>query len=85
MRHIVVAITGASGVRYGMRLLEAVHGAGVDLTIAVSKGGARVLEIEEGVRVDPSAPDASVLVKRSRRKGSAAVNARIRGDWAFGS
>src|SRR5882724_7657708 len=35
MKHLVVAITGASGVRYALRLLEVVHGAGVDLTIAV--------------------------------------------------
>ena len=62
MTHLVVAITGASGVRYGLRLLEVVHAEGIELTVAVSRGGARVLEIEEGVRVDPEALDAAQLV-----------------------
>lgn len=52
-RHYVVAITGASGVRYGLRLLEVLRAGGHRLTVAVSRGGQRVLEIEEGRRVDP--------------------------------
>ena len=62
MTHLVVALTGASGMRYALRLLDVVHGAGLRLTLAVSRGGARVLEIEEGLRVDPAAPDAAVLL-----------------------
>lgn len=53
MSHFVVAITGASGVRYGLRLVEVLRAGGHRLTLAVSRGGQRVLEIEEGVRVDP--------------------------------
>jgi 4-hydroxy-3-polyprenylbenzoate decarboxylase len=56
VRHVVAALTGASGVRYGLRALGALRGAGLRLTVAVSRGGARVLEIEEGVRVDPEDP-----------------------------
>jgi 4-hydroxy-3-polyprenylbenzoate decarboxylase len=84
LKHIVVAITGASGVRYGMRLLEAVHGAGVDLTIAVSKGGARVLEIEEGVRVDPEKPDASALFRVKKGRGAPTVRTLALSDIAAG-
>lgn len=82
MKSLVVAITGASGVRYGLRLLEVVHAAGVDLTIAVSKGGARVLEIEEGVRVDPQAPDAKALLRT--KKGGASVRTVALDDIAAG-
>lgn len=56
MSHWFVALTGASGVRYGLRTLDALRAAGVRLTVAVSPGGARVLEIEEGRRVDPESP-----------------------------
>jgi len=60
--HLVVALSGASGVRYGLRLLRVVHAAGVRTTVIVSTGAARVAEIEEGVRLDPEAPDARVLL-----------------------
>jgi flavin prenyltransferase len=73
VKHLVVAISGASGVRYGLRVLEVVHGAGVAITLAVSPGGARVLEIEEGIRVDPARPDAGLLVRQ--RRGGPAVRA----------
>lgn len=56
MSRFVVAVTGASGVAYGRRLIEALRASGHDLVLAVSRGGQRVLEIEEGVRVDPEDP-----------------------------
>ncbi len=62
MTHLVVALTGASGVRYGVRLVRAVVAAGLDVTLAVSAGGARVAAIEEGLRLDPEAPDPRVLL-----------------------
>ena len=62
MKHLVVAISGASGVCYGLRLLRVVRDMGIRLTVAVSRGGARVLEIEEGLRVDQEAPDARLLL-----------------------
>jgi len=62
VKHVVVAITGASGARYGLRLLEVLRAEGVAVTVAVSKGGARVLELEEGRQVDPARPDVAALV-----------------------
>lgn len=62
MTHLVVALSGASGVCYGLRLLRVLHAGGVRLTVLVSRGGARVLEIEEGLRVDPEAPDVRLLL-----------------------
>jgi 4-hydroxy-3-polyprenylbenzoate decarboxylase len=54
--HWIVAVTGASGVRYGLRTIEVLRAAGARLTLGVSRGGARVLEIEEGRRLDPESP-----------------------------
>lgn len=55
-QHWMVAVTGASGVCYGLRTVEVLRDAGHRLTLAVSRGGARVLEIEAGRRVDPEEP-----------------------------
>jgi len=62
VKHLVVALSGASGVRYGLRLLRVVHAAGVKTSVIVSVGAARVAEIEEGVRLDPEAPDPRALL-----------------------
>jgi 4-hydroxy-3-polyprenylbenzoate decarboxylase len=57
----VVGLCGASGARYGLRLLRALVAAKQEVALVVSTGGARVLEIEEGIRVDPERPDAEAL------------------------
>ena len=62
MKHLLVAFSGASGIRYGTRLLRVVHDQGIRVTAAVSNGAARVAEIEEGLRLDPENPDARVLL-----------------------
>jgi 4-hydroxy-3-polyprenylbenzoate decarboxylase len=84
VRHLVVAVTGASGVRYALRLLEVVHAEGIDVTLAVSRGGARVLEIEEGLRVDPQAVDAAALVRLRKGRGASAVRTVALDDVAAG-
>ena len=58
----VVGIGGASGARYGLALIHALVDGGQDVALVVSRGGARVLEVEEGVRVDPEKPDPEALV-----------------------
>jgi 4-hydroxy-3-polyprenylbenzoate decarboxylase len=60
--HWIVAVTGASGTRYGLRLIEVLRAGGARLSLAVSRGGARVLEIEDGVRVDPEQPSSVALL-----------------------
>jgi 4-hydroxy-3-polyprenylbenzoate decarboxylase len=57
----VVGLCGASGARYGLATLRALVAAKQEVALVVSRGGARVLEIEEGLRVDPEAPDVEVL------------------------
>ena len=58
----VVGICGASGSRYGLRLLRALVDARQEVALVVSQGGARVLEVEEGIAVDPARPDPDLLV-----------------------
>ena len=60
----VVALSGASGSRYGLDLLRALVEAEQEVSLVVSRGGARVLEVEEGIRVDPANPDPELLVPR---------------------
>ncbi len=62
MKHLIVAISGASGIRYGVRLLRVVHAAGIRVTLAVSSGAVRVAGIEEGLQLDCEDPDPRVLL-----------------------
>jgi 4-hydroxy-3-polyprenylbenzoate decarboxylase len=61
----VVAICGASGVKYGLMLLKVLVGTRQEVSLVVSRGGARVLQIEEGIAVDPEKPDPEALVPGS--------------------
>lgn len=47
---IVVAITGASGAAYGLRLLEVLLGAGCEVHLTISPSGKAVLEHELGLK-----------------------------------
>lgn len=49
-RHLVVALTGASGAIYGLRLAEELLRADVELTMLVSRAGFAVLEEEAGLQ-----------------------------------
>jgi len=51
-RNIVVAITGASGVTYSVRLLEVLLAAGCDVHLVISAAGRCVLEHELDLSVD---------------------------------
>jgi 4-hydroxy-3-polyprenylbenzoate decarboxylase len=61
----IVAIGGASGVRYGLMLLKVLVGTRQEVSLVVTPGGAKVLEIEEGLSIDPAKPDPEVLVPGS--------------------
>lgn len=47
---VTLAITGASGAPYAVRLLEVLNGAGVPVRLVVSRTGWRLLEEEAGIR-----------------------------------
>jgi 4-hydroxy-3-polyprenylbenzoate decarboxylase len=48
---VVVALSGASGTRYGRRLVQVLARAGVAVDLIVSRAAQQVLEQEEGIRV----------------------------------
>ena len=50
--HIVVAITGCSGVVYGIRLLEACNELGIETDLIVSRAAEQILGLELGKKVD---------------------------------
>ncbi len=52
MTDVVLAITGASGVAYGIRLLEVLLSTGRTVHLTVSPSGAQVIEHELGLRVN---------------------------------
>lgn len=80
-----MALTGASGARYGLRTLEVLRESGLRLTVAVSRGGARVLEIEEGRRVDPEdAASVASLVPAGDGGGPGEVRGVALSDVAAG-
>ena len=49
---IVLAVTGASGAVYAVRLLETLLAAGRDVYLTISPAGAKVIEQELGIRLD---------------------------------
>lgn len=61
MRRIFVGMTGASGAIYGIELVRALAGAGVEVLFSLSPAGAKVLRLEMDLDVDPSAPDPEAL------------------------
>lgn len=48
----VVAITGASGSRYGLRLVEVFLEKGFEVHLLISQAGEKVLHYEEGIKVE---------------------------------
>ena len=75
---LVVAITGASGAPYAVRLVQALAAAGQPTWLIVSEHGFRLLQTESGVdnieqlrnRVGSSAWDASIRVFDDRDRGA---------------
>ena len=57
MKRIVVAITGASGSIYGVRLLQVPLSSGMDLQLTISPAATRVFEAELGIDIDLDAFD----------------------------
>ena len=52
MNNLVLAITGASGSIYAVRLLEVLSAAGINVHLTISPAGVQVIEQELGLKVD---------------------------------
>jgi len=68
-RRFVVAVTGASGATYAVRLLDVLTAAGCDVDLSISPAGREVLEHELDLRVDLERFDAAMLMLDRRRYG----------------
>ena len=63
MREIIVAITGASGARYAIRLLQALVDGGRRVHLTISEAGAKLLKHE--MDIDVECPDCARKFKAS--------------------
>ncbi len=61
-RSIVIAITGASGALYGVRLVEELLRANVEVDVVLSRAAAKVIQIELGRSVNPDEPSSTDLL-----------------------
>ena len=59
---LVLAITGASGAVYAMRLLEVLVRSGASVNLTISPSGAAVLKQELGIAIDQARPDVTQLL-----------------------
>lgn len=96
---ILLAITGASGSIYGLRLLEELLQAGHQVTLVASQSGLEVCRYETGVDLDDSEalkqlwnlPDASVTIRNAtdlwapEASGSAAPDAMVVAPCSMGT
>ena len=62
MPEAVIAITGASGARYGVRLLQALCDAGWQIRLIVTSAGAINLDLECGISPSELASDPAVTL-----------------------
>jgi len=62
IRHVALAITGASGAVYGLRLAQELLVAGIRVSLVISSAGRLVLKEEQGVDlpVDPEAQNSAL-------------------------
>jgi flavin prenyltransferase len=60
---LVLAMTGASGSPYGVRLLELLLNAGRTVHLVISPAATEVMERELGVTIDPNRFDPSLLLR----------------------
>ena len=66
MQPLVLAMTGASGAVYGVRLLEVLLAAGRDVFLTISPAAQLVLETELGIKVDLERFATEELLNRKR-------------------
>jgi len=85
MAEFAVAITGASGAAYGLRLVRALAAAEHRVHVVVSAGGARVLRHECGVSVRSAGPDPAHLAPEHPDRLVAHAEANYGASIASGS
>lgn len=65
LRHVALAITGASGAVYGLRLAQELLAAGIRVSLVISSAGLLVLREEQGLELPPD-PEAQTAALGER-------------------
>jgi 4-hydroxy-3-polyprenylbenzoate decarboxylase len=81
--NFVLAITGASGAIYGVRLLDRLLAAGCDVQLVISPAGAAVIAQELQVTVDVDGFDVTQFLKQLMQQPSPLLQAVFGAGWAF--
>lgn len=79
--NFILAMTGASGALYGLRLLGKLLNSGAHVSLTLSEAGAQSLAVETGIKLNAHAPDLKRLLAASGIPGieaSEEVLARLR-------
>jgi len=91
MKPIILAITGASGAPYALRLLEVLLLQELEVHLVMSPAASQVFWAEVGVNIDPGKPTAETLLQarkpedRERLRDCATRNLHIHGYQDFGA
>lgn len=80
-RPIALAITGASGAPYALRLLECLLEAGCNVWLMISEAAQVVLPLETGLQVPSRAADAEVLLSERFGAGPGQLRVFGRRQW----
>ncbi|MDF2939605.1 MAG: UbiX family flavin prenyltransferase [Gammaproteobacteria bacterium] len=80
-KRICLAITGASGAPYGLRLLECLIAANCQIYLLTSNAGERVLEIEEGIKVPTEAKEKQAFFTQQYQAKPNQIQCFGRDDW----
>jgi len=80
MPEAVIAITGASGARYGVRLLQALCGAGWQIRLIVTSAGAINLDLECGISPSELASDPAVTLEDNDNLAARSASGSARFD-----
>jgi 4-hydroxy-3-polyprenylbenzoate decarboxylase len=78
---VTLAMTGASGAQYGLRLLECLLGAGREVYLLVSKPAQIVIGLETTLELPARAPDIARLLGRLYGAGPGQLHVLGREEW----
>lgn len=66
MKRWVIGITGASGIRYGLRLLDVVSSKDIEVHLVLSESARWVMREEEGIKIPHGPVSSEILIGENR-------------------
>jgi len=81
VRDVALAITGASGAAYGLRLIEVLLGAGVRVHLMISAPGRMVIAEETDLRLPSKPTDIATILAARFAAAEASLQVYGREDW----